>query len=589
MRVKAVFPDVSDITKHKLIRGNLYVVRFLNPTANKPLHLGHLRNIAIGDATAGSMRALGFAAVRHCVVEDSGRWMSEAMAAYSELVRNGGLEPAAARYPKSDHFIGAIYAEHRRRLKAQQQQQAVPAGPAYDARDDVADELQRALMRGDEAARHLRDEVKARALTGQEATLRRLGVSFDHCDYESAEDTRLEDFVDEGLERGLFRRTEGGEVLFRTGAGATLRMTNRLGLHEESARLLSFLRNLLAGWDSNRINVIIAGSEWKGWMDIYPEVLEGFGVRHARAMYCHAFYGMVRLNGRKMASSAGPGVLVDDLLADLAATRRVRAVAGAATNDGSTAAIAASVVKSYLLSAPRVEPIDFERGRLEDPGSNPGWAIVAAWQLARAAADLGEPSSRAAGILGAGLELFSFEAPLKEAARLARRLIASDATSADRADFVFLVRALGLAPELSEFAYQEAPPLLDGAVTPPELVTPGFRVETATSGQVAPSAELAGPSGPASAAIDGAKPHIAVIRDDYLRVLRRHMADPSTPVSVDADFWTLGIDSLNALNLLLDLEESFDVSFPGSLLTVELFSSVGALEGALLSILPEQR
>lgn len=81
------------------------------------------------------------------------------------------------------------------------------------------------------------------------------------------------------------------------------------------------------------------------------------------------------------------------------------------------------------------------------------------------------------------------------------------------------------------------------------------------------------------------------IRDRYEQVLRKYLPEPATehPIAYDADLGTLGIDSISAINLLLDLEETFEVSFPGSLLTPELFSTVGYLEQTLASLVPERR
>jgi len=460
---RAVFPGSADFGPYAFRRGAAHVVRYLNPTANKPLHLGHLRNIALGTAIAGSMRALGIDAVRHCVIEDTGRWMCEAMAAFAELKRAGTADAAVHGHRKPDQFVGAIYARHRRALR-EARAGAAAAGPGYDVRDDAADDLQRALLDGAREARALRDEVKALALAGQQATLRRLGATFDHCDYESVEDVLLADFVGDGLRAGIFAANADGEVVYANSSRLLMRMVNRLGLYEESARLLCYLRRRLRDWPPDCVNVIVAGSEWKGWMDFYPEILARFGIVHARAMYAHAFYGMVRLDGRKMASSAGPGVLVDDLLDELADSGLAQTIAGECGLFSD--AVAATAVKAFLLAVPRVRAIDYAEHRVKDPASNRGWAVARAWGRCR-----GSDATVAPGALEAlreALTRLSFERAVAMAGRLADRVLAGEASADEAAAFVALTKALGLAPEHSDFAYAAAPPL-PAALDPPAV------------------------------------------------------------------------------------------------------------------------
>ena len=46
----------------------------------------------------------------------------------------------------------------------------------------------------------------------------------------------------------------------------------------------------------------------------------------------------------------------------------------------------------------------------------------------------------------------------------------------------------------------------------------------------------------------------------------------------------LGLDSMSALNLLLDIEEEFEVEFPQEYLTAEVFSTTVSLHAAITSL-----
>lgn len=53
----------------------------------------------------------------------------------------------------------------------------------------------------------------------------------------------------------------------------------------------------------------------------------------------------------------------------------------------------------------------------------------------------------------------------------------------------------------------------------------------------------------------------------------------------DMDLTLLGLDSMGAMNLLFELEDSFNVSFDESLLTPEVFKTTKSLHGALLTLI----
>lgn len=54
-------------------------------------------------------------------------------------------------------------------------------------------------------------------------------------------------------------------------------------------------------------------------------------------------------------------------------------------------------------------------------------------------------------------------------------------------------------------------------------------------------------------------------------------------IADDADLWNAGMDSITSVQLLLRLEESFDVELPDEALTRETFRSIRALSDALTS------
>jgi acyl carrier protein len=69
-------------------------------------------------------------------------------------------------------------------------------------------------------------------------------------------------------------------------------------------------------------------------------------------------------------------------------------------------------------------------------------------------------------------------------------------------------------------------------------------------------------------------------------ILRSHLTllPAGAELSDDARLGSLGLDSLASIQLLVELEEAYAVSFPDERLTADTFSSPGALWAAVSSL-----
>jgi arginyl-tRNA synthetase len=463
------FPTASDLAPIAFDFERPVAVRYLNCTSNKPLHLGHLRNIVLGDAMAGTLRALGTHAVRHCIGEDTGRFMTEAMVAIAEADAAGTVFPPPGA--KSDQSVGACYARYREaRARVETDPPAgKPTSSAsidYPAGNDPPNEMMGALLRQDPSACALRDRVKRLALAGQQATLQRLGVAFDHCDFESAEDGGIADFVARAEDMGLLKTGEDGARFWTSSSGERLRLVNKSGQFEESARLLSFNARVAKSAAAAFGTIVFAGSEWKASMELYAEFLAAYGVNQT-GPYLPTFYGMVMLGGKKMASSTGTGVLVDDLVDEVANDCRLREMSRCLGQQASNENLAVLVIRAFLLSVARTDKVDFTPDRLMDPAINPGWQIASAWSRRASQKAISRPNPDRH-LLEDAAARRSFEKAMREAHLLAGQILNDRDDEHIFARFAGLVDSLSLFARTTQFTFDSAPSLLS-AIWPTAL------------------------------------------------------------------------------------------------------------------------
>ncbi|RDI96309.1 arginine--tRNA ligase [Meiothermus sp. QL-1] len=160
----------------------------VNP--NKELHVGHLRNICLGDALARILRFVGHQVEVMNYIDDTGRQAAESLFALAYF----GLGAPSGKY---DHWVGQAYVRLHRAME----------DPAAKAR--IEEGVQATLHRLE--AGELRAEVE-RILKAQLATMYRLGAEYDLLVWES-------DIVREGLLEKAMRALEASPYVLRPKEG----------------------------------------------------------------------------------------------------------------------------------------------------------------------------------------------------------------------------------------------------------------------------------------------------------------------------------------------------------------------------------
>jgi acyl carrier protein len=70
----------------------------------------------------------------------------------------------------------------------------------------------------------------------------------------------------------------------------------------------------------------------------------------------------------------------------------------------------------------------------------------------------------------------------------------------------------------------------------------------------------------------------------FNEILLRHLRlVDGRDIPENVDLMKLGLDSISAVALLLDLEEAFGILFPESMITVKLYESSSVLKNAVLT------
>lgn len=376
--------DGPGMDARELRAGERAIVDFCDPNATKALHIGHLRNIALGQAISSALSAAGARVERQSHIGDAGRSMGEAMAGYERYAAPG--TPADADV-KSDQFVGSLYARYAREEGpvADVADGDAPVARDLDERDDLAQQLLTGVEQGDPSAVALWKRVRGWAVDGQNETLARLGVRFERILYDSDRTTRTAEVARLGIERGVFVREERGTVAYYTGDDSypVMPLTRADGFPTHHLRVVAMWRDMMI--DEEGADLIhLSGDEWKAHVQHVEELLGRLEPAYRVLPSQHVLHGMVssEVDG-ELSSSKGTAKLIDDLLDELAARPEVTAVAREGVPHLGADDLVAIAVLGFCLDKPVVKglilpPVD----RLLDPEANTGWRVALAWAKA---------------------------------------------------------------------------------------------------------------------------------------------------------------------------------------------------------------
>jgi len=373
--------------------GTRAVIDFCDPNATKALHVGHLRNIALGQAVTMALRAAGAHAERQSHIGDAGRSMGEAMAGYERYA--APRTPAQAGV-KSDAFVGELYARY---VREEAPVAAVADGDAPVARDlhEIDDDAQRLLSsveQEDPQALALWRTVRDWAVAGQNETLARLGLHFERILYDSQRTQTSKNVAQLGIERAVFIREPRGTIAYLTGDDSypVMPLTRADGFPTHHLRVVAMWRDMMI--ELNGSNLIhLSGDEWKAHVIHAEELLTRLEPDLRVLPSRHIVHGMVssEVDG-ELSSSKGTAQLVDELLDELAARPEVQALAREGEPLMSADDLVAIAVLGFCLDKPVHKGLVMPTvDHFLDPEHNTGWRIALAWAKAWEARNDGAP------------------------------------------------------------------------------------------------------------------------------------------------------------------------------------------------------
>jgi arginyl-tRNA synthetase len=326
------------------------MVEYSSPNTNKPLHLGHIRNILLGWSTSKVLQAAGYDVVRTKVVNDRGIAICKSMLAWQLL--GEGKTPQSAERPdgsgigmKGDHFVGDYYVQFEKEF--QKEYKAWQAETLKD--DEILRGLNKKNLPLDEFFKEYKNEyfnkysqlgAQAREMLlkwesgdtetvalwqrmngwvyeGFNETYKKLGVSFDKIYYESNTYMLGKDIIEDGIKNNVFYQKPDTSVWIDL---TDVKLDHKLVLRSDGTSVyitqdIGMARLRDKEWHCQKVVYVVA-DEQNYHFQVLFEIMKKLGEPYANGLH-HLSYGMVDLPTGKMKSREGTVVDADDLIAEV--------------------------------------------------------------------------------------------------------------------------------------------------------------------------------------------------------------------------------------------------------------------------------
>ncbi len=287
--------DLVDKVKREKLR---VVIEYPSPNTNKPLHFGHVRNMLLGKSLSNLLEYKGHDVFQVNLYNNRGIHICKSMLAYKKWGNN--KKPNK----KSDHYVGDFYVKFSE--MAQKDEKL----------NEEAYEILRQWEAGNKKTLDLWNLMNKWAIDGFRITFNKLGISFDKEYYESDLYLKGKEKIIEGLNNGIFEKTEDGAIIARLKEKYNLE--DKVLIRNDGTSIYITQDIYLAYKKKEDFNydrsIYVVGDEQIQHFKWLFAILEMLGFKEDNY---HLSYGMIDLPTGKMKSREGIIVDADDIIEEI--------------------------------------------------------------------------------------------------------------------------------------------------------------------------------------------------------------------------------------------------------------------------------
>ncbi|WP_185862848.1 arginine--tRNA ligase [Blattabacterium cuenoti] len=289
------------------------MIEYSSPNANKPLHLGHIRNSLIGDSLSEILKMVGYKTTKIQIINDRGIHICKSMIAWKELGKGDTPDRIGM---KGDHFVGKYYNLFEK-IYCEEVQKFSKNNQDHISIIKKARNLLKKWESGDDETRNIWNIMNKWVYDGFKETYKKLGITFDQVEYESDVYEIGKNIIKNGLKKGIFFQKKDGSIwvdLTKEGFDQKLLLRS----DETSVYITQDIGTAVERFRKYDIDqlIYIVGKEQDYHFKVLFTILKRLGCIWVKKL-THLSYGMVDLPSGRMKSRKGNIIDADSLILEM--------------------------------------------------------------------------------------------------------------------------------------------------------------------------------------------------------------------------------------------------------------------------------
>ncbi len=343
----AYFSRVKD---HWLQAADRVMVEYSQPNTHKVFHVGHMRNVALGDSLGRIYEYCGYPVTFVNYIGDEGAHIAKCL---WYIQSEGEVVPEQDR----GEWLGRMYVNACHKLEDASAEERA----AYDAQ---VSEVLRSIESKSGETYDFWQASREWSLADFREIYEWTGARFDHYFYESEVSEESQEIVDEYLAKGVFKEDDGAiGIDLKSDKLGFLIVRKRDGNTTYGTKDLALARRKYGEFDIDR-SIYVVGSEQNLHFKQVFKTLERMGFEKAKDCY-HLSYGMVVLPSGKMSSRKGNVIEFKDMRQQLDAAldtplEKYRDVWSAAELAATKQKLAVGAIRYGMICSDPVKDIVFD-------------------------------------------------------------------------------------------------------------------------------------------------------------------------------------------------------------------------------------
>lgn len=278
-------------------KGEKIMVEFAQPNTHKAFHIGHLRNICLGESLTRMLDSQGIETFRANFQGDVGMHVAKCLWA----IKQEGLKENLNTPQEKAEYLGKIYAK---------------GGQAYEKDETAKQEIHvinKQIYARDPEVFEIWKKTREWSLDYFQTVYKRLGSTFNQLFFESDMFENGKEIVLENLKKGVFEESDGAIIFDGEKHGLHKRVfITREGNPTYEAKDMALAKAEMEAFEADKIVHVVANEQTEYFKVIFKAQAEVFPETEEKQY--HLAYGMVKLTSGKMSSRTGDVITAEWLI-----------------------------------------------------------------------------------------------------------------------------------------------------------------------------------------------------------------------------------------------------------------------------------